>query len=143
MQADHAAVFLFVFDHQDRWAWSSLSIVDEAAGKRETRCLRPGVLSTVIWPPCSSTIFEHDRQAQADAFGLGGEERVENAFEILRVDAGAAIDDRDLHLAVVAMRVFTVTTPPGGLACAAFISRFEMTRSISSASNATGGISGE
>ncbi len=45
--------------------------------------------------------------------------------------------------AVSARRVLTVTTAPGGLACAAFDNKFVITCSISSASMRTGGISGE
>ena len=43
----------------------------------------PGSLSTAILPPCSSTIFETMARPESDAFGLGGEEGVENALAVL------------------------------------------------------------
>ncbi len=98
LQLDHAPEFLFVLDHQDGGLHWQLSLIFSRIGRKTRNTLpAPGSLSTVIWPPCSSTIFEHDRQAQSDAARFRGEERIENAFEIFGFDAGAAIDHADLH----------------------------------------------
>ena len=48
-----------------------------------------------MMPPCSATIFVRDRQAEAGAARLGGEERLEHLRGRRRVDAGALIGDLD------------------------------------------------
>ena len=63
---------------------------------RETRCLRPGSLSTVICPPCSSTILDTIASPSPTPSGLVVKNGLK-IFSMLRVDAGAAIDDRDLR----------------------------------------------
>ena len=73
-----------------------------------------------------TAVFVHDLgndgQAKPDAFGLGGEKRIEDGLQVFGLDAGAAIDHRS-STASSASRVFTVTVPPAGVACAALSSR--------------------
>jgi len=82
----------------------------------------PGSLSTAILPPCSSTILGNDGQAQTHALRFGGEERIEDAVQVPGVDSRAAVDHRDFG-GPPAARVFTVTAPPGVVACAALSTR--------------------
>ena len=59
MQLDHAAELFFVFDHQDGGLHALGLSVDSRNGRNTRNTLpSPGSLSTVIVPPCSSTIFE-------------------------------------------------------------------------------------
>ena len=120
LQLDHAAQLLFVFDHQDRGFHAPFSPDGKEHAKHAARARfalhrdLPAVLVDDL---------RHDRQAQSDAARLGGEERIEDALPVLRGDAGAAIDHARSPLYRPTWRVFTVTLPCGGLACAAFRSK--------------------
>ena len=94
--------------------------------------------------------FGDDGQAQTHALRLGSEERIEDALQILGIDAGAAVDHGDLEPSVAMVRCWSrpsASSPsppsPAALACAAFMIRLSKARSSSSASKATGGMSGE
>ena len=47
-----------------------------------------------------------NRQAQSDAAGLGGEKRIEDAFQMFGLDAGAAVDDVDLDGLIELARLY-------------------------------------
>ncbi len=59
--------------------------------------------------------FRNNGQAETDALGLGGEERVEDAVELGGFDAYAAVDTAISTVSPEA-RVLTVTAPPAGVA---------------------------
>src|SRR5579864_8306725 len=44
--------------------------------------------------------FRDNREAEPHAGGLGGEKRIEDAFQMFGIDSGTAIDDRNFYGAV-------------------------------------------
>src|ERR1700676_3377753 len=152
LQADHAAVFFFVFDHQNGLFFAHGFCLEtrcsySATGRYTRNTLpSPGALSTVICPPCSSTILETMARPMPTPSALV----VKNGLNILSRWFASIPEPRSMTAisafcpsAVAARRVLTVTTAPGGLACAAFDNKFVTTCSISSPAIRTGGTSGE
>ncbi len=95
----HAAELVFVFDYQDAFlhAEGRASVSGAVHGQEhaENAAFAGFALHCYL-----TAVLVHDLgndgQAQAHALRLGGEERIEDAVELLGVDARAAVDHRDL-----------------------------------------------
>ena len=83
----------------------------------------PGSLSTVILPPCSSTILETMASPSPTPLGLVVKNGLKMRVQVLGLDARSRGRSPRSRRCPPAARVFTVTAPPGGLACAAFSTR--------------------
>ena len=82
----------------------------------------PSSLSTAILPPCSSTILETIASPSPTPSGLV----VKNGLKMVSMCFGSMPAPRSITaISAVppAARVFTVTAPPAGDACAAFSTR--------------------
>ena len=63
--------------------------------------------------------FRHNGHSQSHALRFGGEERVEDIFQMLRRDSFTLIDDIDPQVFVQELGAIS-TVCPGWLACIAF-----------------------
>src|SRR5580692_399667 len=124
MEADYAAVFFLVFDHQNGWfsghGFAYMFRCSYCATGRYTRNTlpSPSVLSTIIWPPCSSTILDTIARPRPTPSGLV----VKNGLKMESRCWGSMPTPRSITAISTdspAARVFTLTAPPGGDACTA------------------------
>ena len=101
LQLDHAAQLFFVFDHQDALFHAEPASfggrrAPSGSSTRNTLPL-PGSLSTVILPPCSSTILETMASPSPTPSGLV----VKNGLKMVSRCSGsmprAAVDHRDFR----------------------------------------------
>src|SRR5262249_40852059 len=115
-QLDHPAQLFFVIDNQNSSFHFRIG--------RYTRKMLPlfGSLSTVILPPCSSTILETIGKPRPTPSGLV----VKNGLKMLSMCFGSMPEPRsmtDISTISPASRVLIVIAPPAGVAWAALRSR--------------------
>src|ERR1039458_3452940 len=127
LQPDDAPQLLFVFDNQDAFfhagfapaVWRALGSTGRST--RKTLPL-PGSLSTVILPPCSSTILETMANPNPTPCGLvvkNGLKMESRCFASIPAPRSITAISTIPPIA----RVFTVTAPPASVACTAFSTR--------------------